>query len=73
MVLPLLIQQLQQQGFLGHADKLRSVVRNLLRHFGVDRACYPLLDLFVGNAFFLSPIRNRQVKTERPPYFTLQR
>ena len=62
VVLPGLVEDLQQQALLGHAHQVGAVIGGLLGHLAVGRGGDALRDLVVGDAFFLGPFGERQVE-----------
>ena len=72
MVLPSLIEQLQQNRTFGDAHHLGAVIRGLLRHLAVYRLADALFDFLVGDALFLGPVADRQIQPEQPHAFLMQ-
>ncbi len=58
---PIVIQRLQQDRFLGVAHDLGAEIRGTLRGACFDRFLNAFAHSFIGDAFFLGPIDDRQI------------
>ena len=63
VILPRLIQKLEQQTFFGRAHNFRPEVRRLLGHFTGRGRLDALKNFGISNAFFPRPVFNRQIKS----------
>ena len=68
MILPLLVQDLQQDALLGDAHDLGAVIGGLLRHALLDRVLDPLDDLLIGDAFLGGPVLDGKIEPEAAQY-----
>ena len=66
VLLPHLVEDLQQQALFDHAHDLGAVVGGLFRHLAVGGRGQPFADLGVGDAFLGRPVGQRQIQIEDP-------
>ena len=72
VVLPGLIEQLEEQALLGGSHQFGAVISRLLSHFLVGGAADALFDLGFRDAFFLGPFVDGQVEVQDTADFLVQ-